>query len=313
MVEMVNIGILGTGFGREHLRLFCQIPECRVVKVFGRDKSKLEQIQKEHQVDVTLDPLEVIESPHIDLIDVCLPTRLHVEYIHKSLSNNKNVFCEMPLCETEEDLEAIDINAQNRVSVSAFLKYFVEYEYLARIIRDNEFGKVKAVTFKRYTPPIWGHLGFENIVLSFMFHEIDYAAWVFGAPVTVEMVHAFEKEHQSYVHAMLKYPDLAINLQASSFLPASYPLTIGYEAFFEEGYLEFTCGFEGEQIVKRLVRYTKNQAEEIQLAGIYPYEAMLKDLVFCEANQTKSRMDIEIAKTASKTAFAIKHQIAASR
>jgi len=308
---MIRIGIAGTGFGSEHYRLLKNNPDAKIMGIFGRNEKKLQEFE-DRQLFLTTNLDELFDRNDIDLIDICLPTRLHVAYINKALSCNKNVLCEMPLCETEEELESINVNSQNRIYVSAFLKYFVEYEYLAKVIRGNELGKVKTITFERNTPPIWGNLNLDNIVLSFMLHEIDYVAWVFGSPVAISTVNAFEKEKQSYVHSILTYPDLLINLQTASFLPASYPLTIGYKAFFEEGYIEFTCAFQDDRITKRLVQYTKDKVQDIQLEGMYPYEAMLNDVIFCETNKATSRMDIEVAKKAMKIAFAIKHQVSAN-
>lgn len=309
---MIRIGIAGTGFGVEHYRLLKNNPGAKVIGIFGRNEKKLQEFE-DKQLFLTTNLDELFDRDDIDLIDICLPTKLHAETIKKGLACNKNILCEMPLCETEEELESIDTSSQNRIYVSAFLKYFVEYEYLAKVIHDNMLGKVRTITFKRNTPPIWGNLNLDNIVLSFMLHEIDYVAWVFDSPMTVTVIHAFEKEKQSYIHSILRYPDLSIQLQTSSFLPASCPLTIGYEAFFEEGYVEFTSAFQEDKVTKRLVQYTKDRAEEINLDGIYPYEAMLNDVVFCETNKTKSRMDLEIAKKAMKIAFAIKRQVSVSR
>lgn len=50
---MINVGILGTGFGSEHARIYKQIHNVTLKKVFGRTKEKLDKIEATFHVATT--------------------------------------------------------------------------------------------------------------------------------------------------------------------------------------------------------------------------------------------------------------------
>lgn len=299
---MINIGILGTGFGKEHLRIFKSINDVNVIEVFGRNETKLKDIEKKFEISTNKNIENIIQNKNINIIDICLPTDLHVEYINKSIKNGKNVICETPLCHSKDELDKIKDTGNNRIYVSSFLKYFVEYEYLKKEIEEHKLGDIRILNMKRQ---MYGNLGIDKIILYLMIHEIDFIAWLFGEPEKIYVDEIVDKEKQSFVRSPLKYNDIEVSIQASSMMPANYPFTIGFEAFFDNGYLEFNCSFIGNSIEKKLIRYSENGIENITLENIYPYQTMLEDFVNCEEKGTKSRLDIDFAKKGLNIAFNI--------
>ena len=60
----MKVGLLGTGFGIAHARIYHTHPE--------------------------------VSDPTVDLVDVCLPTGLHAEHVTRALQAGKHVLCELP-------------------------------------------------------------------------------------------------------------------------------------------------------------------------------------------------------------------------
>ncbi|MDR0272381.1 MAG: Gfo/Idh/MocA family oxidoreductase, partial [Clostridiales bacterium] len=104
---MIKVGILGTGFGETHVKLYKKIEGFEIVSVFGRNADKLQKITEEYGVKTTTDISEIIENPEIDVIDICLPTELHCKYAIEGLKAGKHIFCETPLTYCIEEAEAI--------------------------------------------------------------------------------------------------------------------------------------------------------------------------------------------------------------
>jgi predicted dehydrogenase len=69
-ISMLRIGILGTGFGLNHLKIYQQSETGSVVQVFGRDAGKLASARTEYGVDVTTDPMDIIRNDQIDIVDL---------------------------------------------------------------------------------------------------------------------------------------------------------------------------------------------------------------------------------------------------
>lgn len=78
---MIKVGILGTGFGKTHGDFYKKLEGVEIAGIFGRTSEKLDKIKEELKVNVTTNIDELITDPNIDLIDVCLPTSIHKEYV----------------------------------------------------------------------------------------------------------------------------------------------------------------------------------------------------------------------------------------
>ena len=305
---MINIGIAGTGFGLEHYNIIKQNNNVKVIGVFGRSDEKLNKIEDPNVIK-SKKLGDFLIDKNTSFIDICLPTKLHTENVNIALGNGKNVFCETPLCENEEELNSFSIGKGQRLYVSSFLKYFVEYEYLRNSIFDGKLGKLINLRFTRFTPPIWGNLGLENIVLSLMIHEIDFITWTFGVPANINVANAFGKQGKAFIQTLFEYRDFKADLAVSSYQPGGFIFQNGYEAMFERGFISFQCAFPKDKIEKKLTVYDMEREEVIELPDLYPYKAMLDDVIECEMENKSCRLDFDYAKKALYAAFEINEQI----
>lgn len=308
---MIRVGILGTGFGKEHLRLFCETPDCQVVRVYGRNKDKLEGIRGEYNVDVTTDPSEVVDDHDIDLVDICLPSALHKEYALRCLDKSKNIFIETPLCYALEDAKQIREAAakmKKNVYVSSFIKFFAEYVYLKSILESNQLGQLKVLRLYRDTPVIWGALGLENIVHHLMIHDIDFISWLLDKPAVVNISAVDVDSERAMVVALFKTGDTLIQLQGCSLLPRTLPMSVGYQAHFDSGEVDFHCVFTDRGPSKRLVLSTPETSQSIELEGKYPYKSMIEHVIACDVNGVSNLLDIDSAIAALHLANEIKRK-----
>jgi D-arabinose 1-dehydrogenase-like Zn-dependent alcohol dehydrogenase len=92
----MKVGLLGTGFGIAHAHIYHAHPQVSEVVVFGRTPAKLQPFADKFGYATTTDLSSIYDDPAVDLIDVCLPTRLHAEYALRALAVGKHVLCELP-------------------------------------------------------------------------------------------------------------------------------------------------------------------------------------------------------------------------
>lgn len=308
---MIHIGILGTGFGQEHLRLFSQTTGCQVLKVYGRNTDPLERIRKEYHVAVTRDPSEVINDQQIDLIDICLPSGLHKEYALQCLHRSKSVFIETPLCYDLEDAEHIRetaVKMNKHVYVSSFIKFFNEYVYLKSVIETHQLGHLHALRLYRETPVVRGTLGVDTIVHHLLIHDIDFLSSLFKNLEILHISAVGNDAEKAIVFGVLKADHCLIQLQGCSLLPPTLPLSIGYQAHFEAGALDFQCVFTHDGPVKKLTVSTSHDTHAIELRDRYPYQLMIEHVVACENTGVTNLLDIDSAIESLALANAIKRR-----
>src|SRR3712207_2428645 len=147
----MKIGLLGTGFGIAHARIYHTHPEVSDVVVFGRTPAKLRAFADDFGYATTTDLASVYDDPAIDLVDVCLPTPLHAEHLIRALDAGKHVLCELPLTTTMADARRI-IDAQaasdRQVFVDMFGRFDPATEFLHAAIAEGRYGTLKALAIE---------------------------------------------------------------------------------------------------------------------------------------------------------------------
>lgn len=207
---MVRIGIIGLGFmGRMHYTTYEKLAEAgaRVTAICDADPKRASgdlsggwgnvpgaDVQRlpMDRIKGTCDWRELINSPDVDLVDICLPTPQHVEIATAALAAGKHVMCEKPLALTSADARVIAdaaAKAKGFFMPAMCMRFWGEWEWLKRAVAEGHYGKVLAATFRRVgsLPAGWfanGKLS-GGALLDLHVHDVDFVYHVFGRPKQV--------------------------------------------------------------------------------------------------------------------------------
>ena len=295
----MKIAILGTGFGKEHTKLFCEEKLVDKIIVWGRNPEKLKEIEKEFNLQTTTNIDDILQDPDIELVDVCLPTKLHAEYAIKALQAGKHVFVEMPLADTKENgrkiLEAAK-KCGRRVFVDLFLQFEYPYQLLNQIKEDKRYGDLINFQIKRQTPHWWGNLDLKNIALNLMHHDIDFVLQLFGKPDKISVEGKEVRPECAAVAAQFGYKNAAATICGNSALFNSCPFSVGFEANFEKAFIRyFEDGYQNGRTDTRFEIFTDEKQEEVKLEQQNCYQLVCHEVVEAILKNRKSRLDIEHA------------------
>jgi predicted dehydrogenase len=106
----IRIGIVGAGaiVGAHLAGYEMAADHARVTAIADIDtEAARRQADRAGDAQVVSDYLELIASPLVDAIDVCLPHRLHAPAIVAAAAAGKHVLCEKPLCLTLTEAEEV--------------------------------------------------------------------------------------------------------------------------------------------------------------------------------------------------------------
>ncbi|MBO4859372.1 MAG: Gfo/Idh/MocA family oxidoreductase [Treponema sp.] len=305
----MKIAILGTGFGKEHAKLFCKEKLVDKIIVWGRNPEKLKEIEKELGVQTTTNLDDIMRDPTIELVDVCLPTKLHAEYAIKALRAGKHVFVEMPLADTVENGRKIQETAKEckrRVFVDLFLQYEYPYQLLNQIKEEKRYGECKDFYIRRQTPHWWGNLDLENISINLMHHDIDFVLQLLGKPDSINVEGRNVRPECSVVTALMSFKNVAATIHADSSIPGTGPFSVGFEATFEKAFIRyFEDGYQDGRTETRLEIFTEEKHEEVKLVPQNCYELVCHNVVESILENKTSRLDIEHALLTLETIAAI--------
>lgn len=107
---MIRVAILGAGIGREHLWAYRELADqFTVAKIIDQNTDRAESLRdKGERFIVSANLSDAMDSPDIDLIDICLPPHLHQPTACDALSAGKHVICEKPLATSLSDCALIE-------------------------------------------------------------------------------------------------------------------------------------------------------------------------------------------------------------
>ena len=109
---MHTVAILGAGIGFQHMKGFLAVKDrFRVSTVCDLDRERAEELASlAPGCDAVTEIDAVIDDPHTEIVDICLPPHLHGPVALKAFAAGKQVICEKPIAgsvaEADELLKA---------------------------------------------------------------------------------------------------------------------------------------------------------------------------------------------------------------
>ena len=265
---MVNIGIVGIGFmGVTHFKAMEKVRGGKVAAIATRDDKKrggdwrsiqgnfgggggvqdLAKVRCYRELD------EMLGDPQIDLVDICLPTSMHVETALRALEAGKHVFLEKPIALSLKEADLLFAAAKKHkrhFMVAHVLRYFPEFSLVKDLVSGGEYGKVLAAHFKRIIarPAWWDVKDLQRTggpAIDLHIHDADFVQYVFGMPKSVvSQAYIGKGGTVEYIHTHYKYPGkMAISAEGGWLSQQGCPFEHGYDVYFEEAALKFNSSW----------------------------------------------------------------------
>ncbi len=173
---MINIAVVGAGaWGRNHIRVFSEIPNVRLRYVCDQDPSKLRWLQEAYPQTKTVEDLKpILQDPEVRGVVVASSALSHYSLSKEILQAGKDVLVEKPMALSVNDAEEmIEISERRKriLMVGHLLIYHPVVDRLKEMVASGELGKIYYI----YTQRV--NLGVirqdENALLSFAPHDVS--------------------------------------------------------------------------------------------------------------------------------------------
>ncbi|MGZ3512319.1 MAG: Gfo/Idh/MocA family protein [Thermodesulfobacteriota bacterium] len=173
---MINVAVVGAGaWGKNHIRVFSEIPNVRLRYVCDQDPSKLRSLQKTYpQAKMVEDLKPILQDPEVRGVVVASSALSHYSLSKEILQADKDVLVEKPMAlSVKEAEEMIEISERRKriLMVGHLLIYHPVVDRLKDMVASGELGKIYYI----YTQRV--NLGVirqdENALLSFAPHDVS--------------------------------------------------------------------------------------------------------------------------------------------
>lgn len=245
---MLRVGVLGAGgMGNVHARQYRKMPD---VELFFFDPDA--ERSKTYIDRWSAEPLGSMDEliARVDVVDICLPTDMHVEAGLKAIAAGRAVVMEKPLTRTfEEGLQLLQASeeAGTPLMPAQVVRFFPEFNLGNRLVREGKVGKPAAARTRRGGPAPKGsaewfmnHERSGGVLLDLAIHDFDWLRWTLG-----EVKHLYSRSVAAqrmsgpdYALTTLTFEDGAIAHVESTWMdPAGF--RTAYEVAGSEGLIEF--------------------------------------------------------------------------
>jgi predicted dehydrogenase len=260
---MLRVGIAGIGFmGMIHYLAYQRAAGAKVIAICTRDAKKLAGDWTDIQGNfgprgqmMDLSGLAKYDSYYgllanseIDLIDICLPPNLHVDFALQALEAGKHVFVEKPMALTadgcREMVEAAR-KAGKQVLVGHVLPFFPEYAKAREIVAGGQYGKLLGGHFKRViSDPLWLKDFYDPAkvggpLVDLHVHDAHFIRMLFGMPKSVTSRGRMRGKVVEYCNTFFAFEDPSQVVSATSGVihQQGRPFTHGFEIHLERATL----------------------------------------------------------------------------
>ncbi len=173
---MIDIAVVGAGaWGRNHIRVFSEIPNVRLKYICDRDPSRLAALQKNYPQSKMVEDLKpILRDPEVQGVVVASSAVSHYSLSKELLMADRDVLVEKPMALSSKDAEEMLKIAEGRkriLMVGHLLIYHPVVDRLKEMVTSGELGKLYYI----YTQRV--NLGIirqdENALLSFAPHDLS--------------------------------------------------------------------------------------------------------------------------------------------
>ena len=292
---MLKAGIIGTGFiGNAHAEAYHNANNAELVALVDVNEETGKKAAEKHNVKYYKDAEQMLKSEEIDIVDICLPTFLHEEYVMLAAKYKKHIICEKPFTLTVESAQRmIDATKQAGVKfmIAQVIRFWPEYAVIKDYFDEDKIGDLKMVYANRLAQhPNWTvwHKDPKKSgggLFDLHLHDIDYMCYLFGK---VESVYAmgWQSETGCWNHVMsnIKFKNGKFAVVEGAFdMTENYPFTMSFRAVGSEGTINynFVAGFNLENVggATRNTVYFKN-GQEPDVLKIEEYDAYQKEIEY---------------------------------
>jgi predicted dehydrogenase len=210
---MINIAVVGAGaWGKNHIRVFSELPNVRLKYVCDSDPSKLAFVRKAYPQSQAVENLNpILQDPEVRGVVVASSAISHYSLSKEILSAGKDVLVEKPMALNEKDAKEMLEIAEKKdqiLMVGHLLIYHSVVDRLKEMISSGELGKIHYI----YTQRV--NLGVirqdENALLSFAPHDLSVILHLIEEKPVVVSAHGesyIQKGIEDVVFLSLRFSD----------------------------------------------------------------------------------------------------------
>lgn len=200
-MKKVGVAVIGVGFwGRNHARVYMEIPEAELVGVCDIDPKKAKETAEKYGVEAYTHSGKLLKRDDVDAVSICTWTTTHAKETIRALKAGKHILVEKPIASTAREAKQIVRMAEKEglILMTGFIERFNPgVERVIKTINEGSIGNVVSATSRRVSE--WPErIGDVGVVKDSAIHDIDMMRYIFGEEPKTLFAKAGRLRHKRY-------------------------------------------------------------------------------------------------------------------
>ena len=255
---MQTIAIIGAGFiGKTHAQAVQNSSRLRLAAFVQKEGRKSREAAEQFGVPCFADAREMLAKVNPDILDICLPSALHEEWVVFAAQHKKPVICEKPFAlSSVAGARMVQACAGVQVMAAQVLRWFPEYMKIRELL--PKLGALHGVSCCRLARhPDWTTWHRDPDIsggglFDLHLHEVDYLYSLFG-----EVDHVYAAGWKSptgcWNHVLSTFTfknGVQAQSEGCAEMTGNYPFSASFRAVGDEGTLDYklSAGFNIENL-----------------------------------------------------------------
>lgn len=219
MQDYIRFGILGCGaIGAVHAETINNIDGAKLIAVSDINLKKAKRISQKYDVEYYQEYRNLLKRNDIDIVNICLPSGMHMQGCVDTAVAGKNILCEKPLEVTLDKIDHInEVVRKNKVKLGVVFqrRFWESSRRIKKVLEDEKLGNVisGSIYMKQYRTQeyydsgdwrgTW-ELDGGGCLMNQGIHDVDLLQWFLGP---VKSVYAIT---DTVAHKGIEVEDIAV-------------------------------------------------------------------------------------------------------
>lgn len=209
----MKVAVIGVGsMGRNHARVFSELPEAELVAVSDADAKQADAAAEKFGARAYTEYRELLEKEKPDAVSIAVPTVLHEEAGVAALESGAHVLMEKPIAATVEEGQRLIAKAKSagrKLMVGHIVRFNPAIQALKQKLAAGELGRIFQV-FCRRAGPFPARIRDVGVVVDLAPHDVDLMRFLTDAdPVRLyaEIEQRLHTDHEDLLWGVLRFAD----------------------------------------------------------------------------------------------------------
>ncbi|NWG08352.1 MAG: Gfo/Idh/MocA family oxidoreductase [Chloroflexi bacterium] len=209
----MKVAVIGVGsMGRNHARVFSELPEAELVAVSDADAKQADAAAEKFGARAYTEYRELLEKEKPDAVSIAVPTVLHEEVGVAALESGAHVLMEKPIAATVEEGQRLIAKAKSagrKLMVGHIVRFNPAIQALKQKLAAGELGRIFQV-FCRRAGPFPARIRDVGVVVDLAPHDVDLMRFLTDAdPVRLyaEIEQRLHTDHEDLLWGVLRFAD----------------------------------------------------------------------------------------------------------